>query len=287
LRAYFGLFERFAKLTFSKLFPWMLKPVSANLRQYKSSTAMSFDLNSLPIRQWAAEERPREKMMTRGIGALSDCELLATILATGTRKHSAIGLARELIDHFGSLAGLSRADFKELTQVAGIGQAKATSIMSAFELAKRRSLDEDRRPIFTCSNDIYNYVSPKIGDLPHEVFYVLFLNRRNQLVIEKEMYRGSNTSVTVDGAYIFGKAISYKATGIILCHNHPSGNKKPSKSDDKLTQQIVSLGGVLQVDVLDHVIVTLQGWYSYADQGVIDMMKVRSRSCIETLFQID
>ncbi|HEX2899060.1 MAG TPA: DNA repair protein RadC [Bacteroidia bacterium] len=227
-----------------------------------------------PIREWVAEDRPREKMMEKGIFALTDAELLATLLASGTPKLSAIGLARLLLERFGGLRNLSRASMAELMAVNGIGQAKASSIVAGFELARRKLATDHQQVHFMHSGDIARYLIPKIGDLRNEVFYVVSLDRANNVIAEAEVHRGGVSSVTVDARLVFKEAINKLASSVVVCHNHPSGSIRPSKSDDELTAHLVAAGKVLEMRVLDHLIIARQNWYSYADNGRIRQMEI-------------
>jgi DNA repair protein RadC len=220
-----------------------------------------------PIREWVAEDRPREKMMDKGVDALTEAELLATLLASGTQKHSAIGLARELIGHFGGLENLSSASLAELMHVHGIGQAKACSIAAAFELARRKLAAENYQPQFNYSGDIARYLVPKLGDLRTEVFYMVSLDRRNKVIGEAEIHRGGVSYVTVDARIVFKEAINKLASSIVVAHNHPSGGLEPSKSDDELTYYLVGVSQVVDIPILDHLIIARRQWYSYADSG--------------------
>lgn len=226
-----------------------------------------------PIREWQAEDRPREKMMRRGIESLTDAELLATMIASGTQKMSAIDLARHLITEFGGLRMLSRATVNELIKVKGVGQAKATAIAAAFELARRKLAAENQVVHFRSSADIARYLVPTIGDLPHEVFYVLSLDRQNKLLGESEVHRGGVGHVPVDAKMVFKEAINRLASSIVVCHNHPSGSVLPSKADDSITFQLVCVSKLLDIRILDHVIVARRDWYSYADLGRLGQME--------------
>ncbi len=242
----------------------------------------SMDQNC-PIHEWAAEDRPREKMMQRGIGALSDAEIIATLLATGTREMSAIDLGRKIIDHFGGLPNLSRATVSELTQIRGVGIAKASAIVASFELANRRMQSEHLVLRFDTSNALANYLMPKIGNLPYEVFHLIYLDRQNQMLGELEVFRGGVSRVTVDGQYVFKLAISNNASSIVVCHNHPTGCTKPSFEDDDMTQHLIAISEITGIALRDHLVVTHKGWYSYADQGVLARMRARTETAMEAM----
>jgi DNA repair protein RadC len=228
-----------------------------------------------PIPTWAAEDRPREKMVSKGTHALTDTELVAMLLGTGTRQHSAIDLARHLIAHFGGLTNLSRASVGEMIQIKGVGQAKATSIIAAFELARRRLANEAQRTHFSDSTSLARYLIPKVGDKSIEVFYVVYLDRQNQVLAEEELFRGGISNVTVDGRLVFKQAMSHSASSIVVCHNHPSGRPTPSRADDLLTEHLLGIAEIVGISVLDHIIVTHRQWYSYADQGLLKPMRTK------------
>lgn len=234
---------------------------------------MNYAIPQRPIHEWAVEDRPREKMLEKGIQSLSDAELIATMLATGTRDQSAIELARTVIDCFGGLPNLSRAEAQDLMKIPGIGQAKATTILAAFEIARRRIATENRPQQFGSSKDLAKYLIPKIGDRATEVFYALFLDKQNQILAERELFRGGVHSVSVDAHHLFRLAIANNASAIVVAHNHPSGRELPSRLDDDLTHHLVVLSRVVGILLLDHLIVTDRRWYSYADHGMIDLMR--------------
>ncbi len=233
-----------------------------------------------PINEWAAEDRPREKMSQRGLSALTDVELVATLLASGTRELSAIDLARLLIDQFGGLHNLSRATMADLVRVRGVGIAKAATIMSAFELARRKMAAEHQPRRLDGSGALSRYLIPKIGELNYEVFYVIFLDRQNQVVGEKELFKGGLSHVAVDGCYVFQQAISHNASAVIVAHNHPAGSVRPSRADDELTQHLVAISRVVGITLIDHMIVSHRNWYSYADLGMLQAMSINANQML-------
>lgn len=219
------------------------------------------------IKHWAVEDRPREKLLSKGISALTDAELLAIILSTGSREHSAIGLARIMLDHAGGLRQLARSGVEELTQIKGIGKAKAISIVSAFELGRRKAQGEILQTRITSSETAARYLMPKLADLEREVFYILFLNRNNVIKAEKQIFTGGVSATVVDAKIIFKEAINHLASSIILAHNHPSGNLKPSHADKQITQKLKAGSQYFDIQLLDHIIVSHKGYYSFADDG--------------------
>jgi DNA repair protein RadC len=231
---------------------------------------------SKPIREWVAEDRPREKMMDKGANALTDAELLGMVLRSGTQQSSAIALARQLIEHFGGLTNLSRASVNELMQVHGIGKAKAASIAALFELSRRKLSSDENVFHFRHSGDIARYLAPKVGELRYEVFYVVSLDRKCNVIGEAEIHRGGISNVIVDARVIFKEAMSKLASNIVICHNHPGGGVEPSKTDDDLTEYLVSVAKMVDIPILDHIIIARNQWYSYADQGRLMQMESRA-----------
>ncbi|MDX2250465.1 MAG: DNA repair protein RadC [Bacteroidia bacterium] len=221
------------------------------------------------IKDWAVEDRPREKLLQRGIEALTDAELIAILLASGTRERSAIDLAREMIETVGGLPQIAQADVAELTQLKGIGKAKAITVIAAFELGRRKLLKISETPRLTHSESVAKYLSPRLADLKQEVFYVLFLNRNNEIIAEKQIFRGGVSATIIDPRIVFREAIHHLASAIILSHNHPSGNLTPSQADIEITRKLISGGKVFDIQVLDHIIVSARGYYSFADQGLL------------------
>jgi DNA repair protein RadC len=223
------------------------------------------------ITAWAEEDRPREKMLLKGIASLSDAELLAILIGSGTVGESAVTLAQNILqasDH--SLHVLARQSLKELQHIKGIGPAKAITIAAALEIGRRRQLTDLRdRPRITCSRDAFNVIAPLITDLYHEEFWVLLLNQANEVIDRKKVSSGGMTATVVDSRQFFRMAIEGKAVAVIAVHNHPSGNLKPSQADIQLTQKLVLAGKTIEVPLLDHLIVSERGFYSFADEGMI------------------
>lgn len=225
---------------------------------------------SFTVKDLAAEDRPREKLLNQGAGSLSDAELLAILIGSGNREETAIQLAQRILRSAGNnLNQLGKLSIHHLmSNFKGIGEAKAITIAAALELGKRRGASEalDRKKIL-CSRDIYNYFYPTLGDLDHEEFWVLFLNRANKVIDHKRISQGGIYETVVDPRIIYHHAISLLASGIALCHNHPSGNLRPSKEDDTVTRKIKAAAELLQIQLLDHLILCDKNYYSYADEG--------------------
>jgi DNA repair protein RadC len=224
----------------------------------------------IPITQWAEEDRPREKLLSRGVSALTDAELLAILIGTGTRECSAVELGRLVIAHFRDLRGLAQADVKALTKLKGIGEAKAIGIVAAFELARRKQLATHRQLIANDPAAVAAYLAPRMEDLHQEIFYVLYLNQRNQVIGEREISRGGTTGTTIDPKVVFAHALHLMATGLIISHNHPSGNLKPSEADLHLTAKLKEAARLLDIRLLDHIIIAAgNGYVSFAQQNLL------------------
>ena len=223
------------------------------------------------IKQWASDDRPREKLRTKGAENLSDSELLAILIHHGTRDKSAVDLAREVLQlGKNTLHGLGKLTVKDLTKVKGIGEAKAITIAAALEIGRRRqagsSLD---KPVVRYSREIAEYLQALLKDHHHEVFVVVFLNRANRINHYEIISEGGITGTVADPRIILKKALEEDAVSIILCHNHPSGNLLPSRADEELTQKIKEASKYFDIKVLDHIIVSEEGYYSFADEGIL------------------
>lgn len=229
---------------------------------------------STGIKSLPPEDRPREKLIQRSAQALTDAEILAIIISTGTRQKTAIDLARELLaladNNINILADFS---LTQLMQVKGIGKAKAITIAAALELTKRKmaanKLKGERRKI-TSSREIYDYLASELTDQSQEYFYIILLDRGHKIIKHQQISIGGMTGTVVDPKVIFEKALKEKATALILVHNHPSGNKQPSDADISLTKKIIQAAGHLEISVLDHIIFTDNGYFSFADEGLIN-----------------
>lgn len=223
------------------------------------------------IKDWALEDRPREKMLYRGIASLSDTELLAILIRSGSKNETAVELSRKILnDVNNNLHELGRRNFEDLSKYKGIGEAKAISILAAMELGRRRNqssaLEMDK---ITCSNDVANYLRPLMGDLDHEEFWVLFLNRQNKVTDKQKLSQGGITGTVIDVRLVLKKALEKHATSIIIGHNHPSGNLDPSEADRKITRQLKEASAVMEIPLLDHLIITQTGYFSFADEGLL------------------
>ncbi|MBL7746848.1 MAG: DNA repair protein RadC [Chitinophagaceae bacterium] len=223
------------------------------------------------IKQWAKDDRPREKLLANGPEILSNSELLAILIHNGNKEKTAVGLARDVLKlGKDNLVELGKLSINDLKKVKGIGEAKAITILAALELGRRRhsSLSLEKSTIRS-SKDIASYLQTKLRDYRHEVFAVLFLNQANKVNHFEIISEGGITSTIADPRIILRKALEEDAVNIILCHNHPSGSLKPSRSDEHLTTKIKEAARLLDICVMDHIIVSEKGYYSFADEGIL------------------
>lgn len=225
----------------------------------------------LPITAWAEDDQPRYKMKNKGRQALSDSELLAILIGTGSRETTAVDLCKRIIASVkGDLEQLARLSLGDLMKFKGIGEAKAITIAAALELGRRRQKADLRsKPKIISSATAFEILSPLLLDKVHEEFWVLYLNRANEVLANNCVSIGGVSGTFVDPKIIFSKAVEYLASSIILCHNHPSGQLKPSTEDIRLTKKIQEGGRVLDISVFDHLIVANQRYFSFADEGLM------------------
>lgn len=221
------------------------------------------------IKSWAEEDRPREKLLLKGYHALSDAELLAILLGSGTKNSSAVDLARKVLSTAdNNLVQLGRVSIEQLTQINGIGEAKAITILSALELGRRRQQTDALQVKTICgSKEAYDLLAPSMSDLQHEEFWMIFLNRRNAVIKYQCITKGGFAGTIVDARQVFHQAIQEQASSVILAHNHPSGSLNPSEMDINITSKLVRAGEILDITVSDHLIITNSGYYSFADRG--------------------
>ena len=221
------------------------------------------------IKNWSDDDKPREKLMLKGKEALSDAELLAILIGSGSRNESAVALSQRILASVGGLNSLAKLSIAQLMKFKGIGEAKAVTIVAALELcARRRSEKAVEMTKITSSKKAFELMHPIIGDLPHEEFWVLFLNNSNKVISKSQLSKGGIAGTTVDVRLIFKLAFEKSATALILCHNHTSGNLKPSDADRQITRKIREAGNKLDVKVLDHIIITESKYYSFVDEGI-------------------
>ncbi len=225
----------------------------------------------MKITDWAVEDRPRERLWNKGPSSLSDAELLAILIGSGTRNHSALDLARELLAMAGnSLGDLGKLSAGEIRRIKGMGEAKAVTIAAALELGRRRKMAEtSENPQIRSSSDVYNIMCPVMEDLPHEEFWILFLNRANRVTGRMKISQGGVSGTVTDVRIVMKKAIESLASGLVICHNHPSGNNSPSDSDIRITQKIKEAGALMDIQLLDHLIIAGKDYYSFADNGAL------------------
>jgi DNA repair protein RadC len=226
----------------------------------------------LTITQWAEEDRPREKMLLKGMSALSDAELLAILIGSGNRDETAVELSqRILLSINNNLNALGKLEIKDLIRnYKGIGEAKAITIIAALELGKRRKLSEaEKQDKIQSSKNVYDIFHPILSDLKHEELWALYLNRSNKIIKRSLILRGNANNVLVDIKLILKEAIETLASGIILCHNHPTNDAKPSGEDDKVTKKLKEAAQLMDVKLLDHIIVCDGAYYSYRDSGIL------------------
>ncbi|MBN8577086.1 MAG: DNA repair protein RadC [Cyclobacteriaceae bacterium] len=229
------------------------------------------DTKPLNIKEWSPEDRPREKLLLHGTSALTEAELIAILIGSGTVKSSAVELAKKVLQLVNNnLNDLARLGVKDLIKLKGIGEAKAITIVAAMELGRRRKEhDPDKRPKISSSQDAFELLKGNLIDLPHEEFWILLLNRMHQVIKKKRISEGGVTGTVADPRIIYKLAVEELASGLIVAHNHPSGNLAPSQSDIDLTRKLKEAGKMLEIQLLDHLIIANQKYYSFADEGLI------------------
>lgn len=227
--------------------------------------------DKITIKAWAEEDRPREKLVLQGRRALSDAELIAILIGSGSRNETAVELSKRILHSLNNdLDKLGRLSVKDLSKFKGIGEAKAVSIIAALELGRRRRESERQEIIrITSSRDTFELMRPHFEDLGHEEFWVVLMSRAGRVIAKQLISKGGVTGTIADPKIIFKAALENQATSIILAHNHPSGNLKPSQADIGLTHKLCAAGNMLDITVLDHVIVTNSGFFSFADNGMM------------------
>ncbi|MFM1875481.1 MAG: hypothetical protein RL266_1218 [Bacteroidota bacterium] len=222
------------------------------------------------IRSWAEDDRPREKLLMKGKAALSDAELIAILIGSGSANETAVDLSKRILQSLNNqLSELGKLSVKDLTKFKGIGEAKAISIIAAMELGRRRKESEpDKRVKISDSRSAFEIFYPFLGDLKHEEFWVLYLNRANEVIGKENVSKGGVSGTIVDPKVVFKAAVQFPASAIVLAHNHPSGQLKPSQADHQLTRKLKEAGNALDIPVLDHLIIGDCNYYSFADEGV-------------------
>ncbi|MEO9531899.1 MAG: DNA repair protein RadC [Crocinitomicaceae bacterium] len=227
--------------------------------------------NYITLKDLSPDDQPREKLMEKGRAALSDAEILAILIGSGTREKTAVQLCQEILkDTQGDLNKLARLSLDDLMKYKGIGEAKAISIAAALELGRRRTPEQfDKTKAIKSAKDVFSIMRPKFADIDHEEFYMLVLSRANKVKFVEQISAGGFSGTAVDGKMIFKKALEKAASAIIICHNHPSGNLQPSQSDIEITNKLKEFGRFIDLPILDHLIITDESFYSFADNGLI------------------
>lgn len=222
------------------------------------------------IKNWSEDDKPREKLMLKGSVSLSDAELVAILIGSGSRDESALSLSKRILASVDNkLNTLDKLSIKQLMKFKGIGEAKAISIAAALELGKRRKSEEKSIPkVISSSRDVFEIMQPIIGELPHEEFWVVYLNNSNKVIYKSQLSKGGMTGTVVDVRLIFKMALEQGAVSIILTHNHPSGKLQASEADKQITTKLKIAGDQLDIKVLDHIIITELGYFSFQDEGI-------------------
>jgi DNA repair protein RadC len=226
---------------------------------------------SFAIKYWAEDDKPREKLMLKGKSVLSDAELLAILIGSGSKNESAVELSKRILASVdNNLNALGKLSLKQLTTFKGIGEAKAIGIVAAMELGRRRRFEENvELKKITSSKAVFEIMQPVIGELPHEEFWVLYLNNSNKVIYKTQISKGGITGTVVDTRIIYKTALEHNAISIILTHNHPSGTLQASDADKQITGKLKEAGKHLDILVLDHIIVTEKSYFSFADEGIL------------------
>jgi DNA repair protein RadC len=233
---------------------------------------MNLSANKLRITDWAEEDRPREKMLMKGVSALSDAELLAILIGSGNKNETAVELSQRILfsvnNNLNSLGKVAVNDL--IKNFNGIGEAKAITIASALELGRRRKLSEiEKLEQIYSSADVFHLFQPILGDLKHEEGWALLMNRSNKVIKRTQVSKGGITATVIDIRLVIKEALDNMATNIILVHNHPSGNAKPGEDDNRVTRKLKEACGLLDISLLDHIVVCDSGYFSYRDNDVI------------------
>lgn len=228
-------------------------------------------MKKMNIKSWAIEDRPREKLLLKGIQNLSNAELVAILIGSGNRDETAVTLSKRILNSTqNNLNKLAKLSVEELQRFKGVGEAKAIAIITALELGKRQYFEDTViQSKISSSKNVFDLMQPKLVDLPHEEFWVVYLDNANKVIDKQQISKGGLTSTLVDVRLIYKRAIELAAIGIIICHNHPSGKVDPSHSDIELTQQIKEAGITLNIKLLDHIIIGKKKYFSFADEAIL------------------
>ncbi|MBD0824157.1 RadC family protein [Aestuariibaculum marinum] len=226
---------------------------------------------SFSIKSWSQDDRPREKLLYKGKSALSDAELVAILIGSGNREESAVALCKRILGSVdNNLSALGKLSVKQLMQFKGIGEAKAVTIAAALELGRRRRGEEalEKKQI-SSSRSVFEVMQPVIGELQHEEFWIIYLNNSNKVIQKNQLSKGGITGTLVDVRLVLKTALEVGATGLILAHNHPSGTLRPSEADKQITEKLKTAAQSLDIKVLDHLIITENAYFSFADEGIL------------------
>lgn len=226
---------------------------------------------SFSIKNWSQDDQPREKLRDKGKSALSDAELVAILIGSGNRNESAVDLCKRILASVdNNLNALGKVSLKQLMEFKGIGEAKAITIAAALELGRRRKLEDAlKQEKITSSRDVYDIMQPLLGELSHEEFWILYLNNSNKVLQKQQLSKGGITGALVDVRLVLKHALEVGATALILCHNHPSGTLKASQADINITQKLKTAALSLDINVLDHIIITEKAYFSFADETIL------------------
>lgn len=229
------------------------------------------EATNFPITHWSEDDKPREKMMLKGKSVLSDAELVAILIGSGSRNESAVALSKRILASVNNnLSSLGKQSLAQLMEFKGIGEAKAITIAAALELGRRRREEDPLELVkVTSSKVMYKEMYPIIGELPHEEFWGVYLNNSNKIIFKAQLSKGGITGTIVDVRLVFKIALEQNAVAIVLAHNHPSGKLQASEADIQVTKKIKNAGLQLDIPVLDHLIVTEHGYFSFADEGIL------------------
>lgn len=232
---------------------------------------MKYEIKSMTIKSWAEDDRPREKLLLKGKTVLSDAELLAILISSGSKNETAVALSKRILASIdNNLNRLGKLSVLDLKKFKGIGEAKAISIITALELGRRRRLEKAVELLkVTGSKDVFDIMQPLIGELQHEEFWIVYLNNSNRVLYKEQLSKGGLTGTLVDARLVFKKAIELYAIAVILCHNHPSGELQPSSADNSITKKLKHAGETLDIKVLDHIIITENAYFSFADENLL------------------
>lgn len=232
---------------------------------------MSENSNSFSIKNWSQDDQPREKLRDKGKSVLSDAELVAILIGSGSREESAVDLCKRIlasVDH--NLNALGKLSIAQLMEFKGIGEAKAITIAAAMELGRRRRIEDAvQLDKITSSRSVFDVMQPVLGELPHEEFWILYLNNSNKVIQKNQLSKGGITGTLVDVRLVLKSALEVGATSLILCHNHPSGTLKPSQADKDITMKLKTAAQSLDIKVLDHLIITEKAYFSFADEDIL------------------